>query len=315
MLKNNGKSLQDLSLSSVLFACTIPLMNQSAEAKALQAGYAQARAITKQWAKTFYFASLFLPRDKQRAAYAVYALCRISDDAVDATNHAQRSRALSCINGNIGRAYGKDALTDPLLIAFRETITRYRIPQNYFDELIQGVRADLVKNRYQNFEELREYCYRVAGVVGLVMLRIFGYSLEAERFAVDLGIAMQLTNIIRDIKEDFDRGRIYLPLDELNRFGVTEEKIAKRIISASFIELMRFQIQRARGFYAAAAPGIALIPDTRSRFVAAAMKNIYGAILDAAEKNGYDIFSGRAHVNLWGRIGLILKMILHGQKR
>lgn len=275
-----------------------------------------AQTITKKYAKTFYFASRFLKRDKRNAAYAVYALCRISDEAVDAKENTQPGQSLKMLKEIIGSAYGSLALENTLLEAFRETVNKYGIPKKYFDELIAGMDMDLSVNRYKNFAELYEYCYRVAGVVGLIMLQIFGYEdLRAQNYAVDLGIAMQLTNILRDVKEDFLRGRIYLPEDEMGRFGVTQADISAGRLNDNFKKLLKFQVARARQYYANSKPGIKMISDPGSRFVTCAMADIYSGILNSIEKNSYDIFSKRARVGLSGKISAVFKIMLKGEYR
>jgi len=276
----------------------------------LKNGFIQARAITKKHAKTFYFASLFLEPDKRYAAYSIYAICRISDDAVDETNSHTNPKNLVTIKQRIDSVYNNSPLNDDVLLAFKHTITNYKIPKDYFDELIKGMYMDLNKNQYKNFDELYTYCYRVAGVIGLIMLKIFGYNhLEAEKYALDLGIAMQLTNILRDIKEDYKKQRIYLPQQEMNRFQVSEDHIRKERLDENFISLLKFQIKRARDYYATSTLGITMIEDAQSCFVVWAMKDMYSGILNAIEKNNYDVFSKRACVSKLQKIIILLKIL------
>lgn len=273
-------------------------MEQQTHGLAVGDGFTRAQAITKQYAKTFYFASRFLPREKQCAAYAIYALCRITDNTVDKDGHASNTQALRAIETSISRVYSAANLNDTLLVAFRETVERYRIPRNFFDELLEGMGMDLEKQRYRNFDELYRYCYRVAGVVGLIMLRVFGYQQpEAERHAVELGVAMQLTNIVRDIKEDYQRGRIYLPQDEMEQCMVSEDHIAAEKVDEAFKALLSMQISRARHYYDSATKGVSLIDNLRCRLVVIMMKELYAGILTAVEKNNYDVFSRRAQVS------------------
>ena len=279
-------------------------------------GFLLARAITKQHAKTFYFASRFLKTDKRNAAYAVYAICRISDETVDNAASSSSEQSLAKLEKNIADVYNQAALDNAILSALRQTVEKYKIPQEYFRELIAGMYLDLRKNRYKNFAELSDYCYKVAGVVSLTMLQIFGYKdQKAKDYAVDLGIAMQLTNILRDIKEDFGRGRIYLPEDGMSRFGVTETDICEGRANDNFKALLKFYISRAREYYANYKSGIKMIDDANSRFVVCAMADIYSGILDSIEKNNYDIFSRRAHVGILGKITAVLKIILKGEYR
>jgi 15-cis-phytoene synthase len=282
---------------------------------AMERGYRLAGRITRQFAKTFYFASRFLPQDKRQASYCVYALCRLSDETVDTPQDYYLS-GLAAIRENIGLAYSKAALKEDLLLSFRETVTRYEIPREYFEKILEGMSMDLKIRRYATFKDLYDYCYKVAGVVGLIMLKILGYrDQEAEKHAVELGIAMQLTNILRDIKEDFLRGRIYLPQEDLQRFNVTEEDISKGIVNEAFRSLLKFEIGRARQYYTASSAGIRFIPQANSRFVVCAMKKIYGGILEAIERNNYDVFTRRAAVGGLRKVILACSLLLKGPDR
>lgn len=263
-------------------------------------GYRRAEKITRKYAKSFYFASLFLSKEKKDAVYSIYAICRLSDEATDKDASLAE---LSAIKRNIDAVYANEELNINILLAFKETIYKYSIPRYYFDELIEGMYMDFRKKYYEDFTGLKAYCYRVAGVVGLMMLRIFGFKdPEAENYAVNLGIAMQLTNILRDIKEDCERGRIYLPREDLSLFGVSENDIARGIADKKFKALLKFQVDRARKFYADSEPGIQMITDLRCRFATELMKEIYSGILDEIEKNDYDVFSKRVYVKSWGKI-------------
>ncbi len=193
------------------------------------AAFAAARAICGEHARTFYFASVFLPRPKREAAYAVYAFCRLLDDAADTGGDVSAyDRALTAAYAGTPADVG-DAQARLALAAFADTVRRYDIPKRYFDDLAAGCRMDLTVNRYATWDALRVYCYHVAGVVGLVMCRIFGLAdAAAERQAVVMGEAMQLTNILRDVGEDRGLGRIYLPAEDLARFGVRRGRPAGR---------------------------------------------------------------------------------------
>ncbi|MCM8797509.1 MAG: phytoene/squalene synthase family protein [Candidatus Omnitrophica bacterium] len=282
--------------------------------KSLKSGFILAKQITKRYAKTFYFASNFLPKEKRNAAYSVYALCRLSDEAVDDNSSALRAEAISRLTNDIASSYANTPLNQELLLAFRHTINKYGIPKIYFDKIIEGMYMDLKKNRYDDFQELYNYCYRVAGVVGLVILKIFGCRNNyAEKYAIELGVAMQLTNILRDIKEDFALGRVYLPQDELKRFGISQEYFFTEKIDERFIEFMRFQIKRARQYYADSTPGIKLVDSVKSRLVILAIKEIYAGILNEIERNAYDIFSKRATVSKLRKIIIIAKIFIGGK--
>ena len=277
----------------------------------LQTGFHQAKVITKKFAKSFYFASLFLPKNKRQASYAVYAICRLSDEAVDDLTLTNQENSLQKLEEKIAYAYTQMPLNQPLLLAFHQTVTDYKIPKIYFEALIQGMQMDLNIKRYPNFSTLKDYCYKAAGVVGLMMLDIFGYQDPgAEDYALNLGIAMQLTNILRDISEDLTRDRVYLPQDELLRFGIPLEQLVKHQVNLAFKDFMRFQIQRNRKLYVYSLKGIKLINNPTGRFVASAMNNIYSEILNKIEKNKYDVFKKRATVGIGKKIIIIIKLLL-----
>lgn len=278
--------------------------------KELLRGFKEAKKITKKFAKTFYLASLFLPKEKRLASYAIYAICRLSDEAVDdltCNNHADKLQKLEL---KITDAYSKNKINEPLLAAFQKTISNYQIPKEYFDELIKGMYMDLELKRYPDFEPLYQYCYRVAGVVGLIMLKIFGYrNKTAENYAIKLGVAMQLTNILRDIKEDFNRNRIYLPQNEMLEYNVSENQISQGLNDDKSKNLLRFQIGRCRKFYNDSSSGIPLIENRLSRFVILVMQENYCAILDEIQNNNYDI-TKRAFVPGFKKIIIIFKILL-----
>jgi len=279
----------------------------------LKEGYHTASAITKRYAKSFYLSSCFLPPDKKYALFCIYAICRLSDEAVDSSAEPGRVHTLERLKEKIDLAYAAGDLNDNLLLSFREAVKRYAIPKKYFEELISGMYLDLAKNRYQNFQELYEYCYKVAGVIGLTASRVFGLRDPlAEKHAVSLGIAMQLTNILRDISEDYRRGRIYLPQDELSSHGVNEMDIASGRLSPNFKTLLKFQIERARKYYRDSEAGISMITDRRCRLTASAIKEFYSAILRAIEKNGYDVFSRRASAGRLKKILIISALAMKG---
>ena len=183
------------------------------------------------------------------------------------------------------------------MIAFAATVRQYSIPKEYFVEVAEGCRMDLTISRYQTWEDLQKYCYRVAGVVGLIMSCVFGLTDPAAKVqAVQMGEAMQLTNILRDIKEDHDRGRIYLPIDDMDRFKYSQRDLSASLVNESFRELMKFEIHRTRELYRTGAMGLKCLTDDGSRFTAAAMGVIYAGILNAIERQHYDVFSRRARL-------------------
>jgi len=285
-------------------------MNKRDEYHLLRTGYREAEKITKIHSHSFYCASLLLPPRIQKAAYSIYAVCRLSDEAVDSSSPQSQVAGLNKIREKVAQAYSQKTIADPLGTAFQKTVRDHHIPQEYFNVLFTGMIADLTKNRYKDFNELYEYCYEIAGIVGLMMLSIFEYtSPEAKKYAVDLGIAMQLTNIIRDINEDLARGRIYLPQDEMARFNISEDTLREKQVTPDFKAFMQFQIQRAHEYYSSAAKGIPLLRGKRVRFVSTAMKEFYEGILTVIEKKRYDIFSGRAYTTAAQKAVITLKIL------
>jgi phytoene synthase len=270
--------------------------------------------MTRHHAKTFYFASHVLPAQKRSDAYAVYAFCRHVDDQIDlAPDEPALLRALADLSHLLHAAYQpRERATTfekslPWLCAFRETVQRRSIPASYFEELLVGVEMDRGQVRLQTWEELDRYCYHVASVVGLIMVHVLTEPApELLKPARDLGTAMQLTNILRDIAEDWQRDRIYLPADELEKFGLTSEDIAQQRMGDSFRAMMRFQIGRARMYYSYAEPGIVALPNDGSRFCARLMSTVYGAILNEIERNDYQVFKGRVRVSFPKKLWLAL---------
>lgn len=262
----------------------------------LNALYQRAAAVTAGGSKSFFFATRFFPPDLAQAAYAVYWYCRHTDDLVDeAPSQEQGRRDLEAWAQQVTAALRGAASQDPVLAVFIDTARRYQIPAEYPLELIEGMRMDLDGMRYPSFADLRVFCYRVASVVGLMMSHVIGFRPPALDYAVDLGIAMQLTNILRDVGEDLERGRVYLPQDEMQQFGCTEEGLRAHRRDDAFRELMRFQAERARRFYDQALPGVALL-DPRGRFAVKIAADVYRAILSRIEAADYDVFTRRAVV-------------------
>ncbi|MDL1892684.1 phytoene/squalene synthase family protein [Sphingobacteriales bacterium CHB3] len=277
----------------------------------LHENYRQCRLYTRHYAKTFYFASHVLPREKRLAAYAVYSFCRYADEIADhgsaVGDRVQAKRRLADLQNQLRYLYTNSPLMDKKLLAFRDTVFRYGIPENYFKDLLRGVEMDLEKKRFADFAELNDYCYCVASVVGLIMTKIFGASDEtALQHAADLGTAMQLTNILRDVGEDYRRGRIYLPQDEMANFGYSERDLRDGNVTQNFKRLMEFQIDRARRYYESAEQGIPMLTNDGSRFCVRLMSRTYARILDRIEKNSFNVFTVRAHVPFVQKLGIAL---------
>ena len=199
-------------------------------------------------------------------------------------------------------------ISDPVFIALHDTMSTFNIPISYFEELIDGVEMDLTIDHYANFEDLRKYCYKVASVVGLICIEIFSYSNpKARRYAIDLGIGMQITNILRDIREDFSNGRIYLPMNELDQFRYSKHDLSSNIINEPFRNLLAFQIDRARSYFDS---GINLIPlvSPNSRVCLSMLHGVYNRILDRIDSNDYDIYTKRIGLKTSEKIFLMTKI-------
>jgi phytoene synthase len=257
---------------------------------------AHCTAVTKQSGSNFYYSFLFLPRARREAMYTIYAFCREVDSAVDdAPAGSDPHEALRQWRQELAAAYD-GAPTCPVAVSLADHVRRLEIPRDYFEELIAGVEMDLTTTRYTTFEELYRYCYRVASVVGLICLKVFGTeSPLAQDYAVNLGLAFQLTNILRDLGADADRGRIYLPQEDLARFGYREEELLARTYSSRFLELMRYESTRAHEFYDRARLISEQLPSTdrRALTVAEIMRGVYGRILDRIDGSDYRVFGPR----------------------
>ena len=280
----------------------------------LEDAYSYCRKISRHHAKTFYLASMFLPKKQQKPIFAIYALLRTVDDVVDMAEvkfhnglitsdeitkmlESWKSRLKACYAGNVDN--------DPIMMAWQDTLKSYSIPMELPLDLMDGVAMDIEFKPFETIEELYVYCYKVAAVVGLMTSEIFGYSdKQALEHAIELGIAMQLTNILRDIGEDVDRGRIYLPLEDLRRFNYSREEFMQKRINNNFINLMKFQIERARGYYSSSEKGITML-EKQARFAVCISSVNYGNILSAIEKNNYDAFSKRAYRSFYQKVSTI----------
>jgi 15-cis-phytoene synthase len=278
-----------------------PLDEQSDE---LQLAYVACDHIANVHSHTFYMASRPLPESKRKAVRSLYAFCRITDDLIDRSNGNLAEGLAAWRECAMGWPPPCD---NPVAVAWGDTRARYRIPTRYAEQLVQGVAADLSKKRYETFDELAVYCYGVASTVGLMSMHIIGFSgpaagrSEAIPYAVKLGVAMQVTNILRDVREDWEAGRVYLPQAELREYGLSDEDIAAGRITKRWQEFMRFQVERNKQLYREAMPGIAYLHPS-GRFAIGAAAELYRAILGDIEKHEYDVFSRRAHVSTAGKL-------------
>jgi len=277
--------------------------------------YEYCRQITAKYSKTFYLGTLLMPPDKRQGIWAIYDWCRRTDELVDGPEaHKTTPETLDRWEAQLESVFDNRPLDNPD-VALADTIERFPLDIEPFRDMIAGQRMDLYRSRYETFEELELYCYRVAGTVGLMTSPVLGLDRDRatapwhgtdrndnpKEEAIALGIANQLTNILRDVGEDAQRGRIYLPLEDLELFNYTEEDLFNGVVDDRWRELMRFEIQRARKFYQSAERGIrALCPDARWPVWAALM--LYQGILDVIERNDYNVFSKRAFVPKWEKL-------------
>lgn len=273
-----------------------PMDEHSAE---LQQAYRACDDIANQHSHTFYMASRPLPEPKRKAVRSLYAFCRITDDLIDRSN-GDLAEGLATWR-QCAMAWPPPC-DDPVAVAWGDTRARYRIPTRYAEQLVQGVASDLQKKRYETFDELAVYCYGVASTVGLMSMHIVGFSGRAAiPYAVKLGVAMQLTNILRDVREDWEVGRVYLPQAELREFGLSDKDIEAGRNTQRWQEFMRFQVQRNKELYREATPGLAYL-HSGGRFAIGAAAELYRAILTDIERHDYDVFSRRAHVSTAGKM-------------
>jgi phytoene synthase len=273
-------------------------------------------ALTKGSGSNFYYSFLFLPKMRREAMYAVYAFCREIDSVVDEPSQGSDPRAaLASRRAELAAMYQASATEaesslSPVMACLARHVRQFDIPRNYFEDVIAGVEMDLSVHRYTTFEELSIYCYRVASAVGLICLKIFGaIRPESESYAINLGLAFQLTNILRDVKSDGDRGRIYLPLEDLARFQVSEREILDHVDSVRFRDLMAFECHRARSYYERAEASLAsterplLLP-------AEIMRAIYQSILDRIEARQFQVFGERITIAPWHRLAMAVQVWL-----
>jgi phytoene synthase len=273
----------------------IPHVGHNADADALDSAYRTCAVVIRQYSRTFAIASSLLPPEKKRAVWALYAFCRVTDNLVDIDNDAADRRAHLARWRELA-LHPHPPAHERVALAWADTRARYGIPNGYAEQLIDGVARDLEQTRYATFDDLAEYSYGVASTVGLMAMHIVGFTgEEALPYAVKLGVALQLTNILRDIAEDWRAGRLYLPQDELSAFGLSEDDIADGRNDARWRAFMRFQIERTQQLYAESAPGIELL-NPNGRFAVSAAADLYQAILTDIERHNYNVFTRRAHV-------------------
>ncbi len=281
-----------------------PVFSYWAGDVSLQKAYNLARKITSYRNKSLFIVSGLFPEEKHSAIFALYAFYTTIDDIVDEGSVVGREVELDYWRGVVQGLVPPRA-GDLVAQAWADTRSRYHIPPRYALQLIDGVARDLTQSRYKTFDDLATYCYGVASTVGLMSMYIVGFkSNEALPYAIKLGVALQMTNILRDIGEDFRNGRVYLPKDELKAFGISEADLARGIVNDAWRNFMRYQIDRTRKLYAEAEKGIAFL-ERDGQLAIGASSNFYQGILDVIEANDYDVFSKRASLTAWGKVSRI----------
>lgn len=272
----------------------------------LRASYEECKRLNALHGKTYFLATLLLPKAKRPFVHALYGFARYADEIVDdlasELSVEEKAQALSTWGNTVLADLKKGNSDDHVGRALIDTVKRFDIPHEHFEAFLHSMTMDLTVQEYETYEDLLEYVYGSAAVIGLEMVPILGpLHNDAFEAAKKLGIAFQLANFIRDVDEDLDRGRVYLPIKELAQFGVTREMLEERVLTPEIIEALKFQIARVRQLQAEAAPGIAMLEAT-SRPCIQAASTLYCGIVDEVEKIGYDIFNQRAKTSTARRI-------------
>ena len=281
-----------------------PFFSYWAGDASLQKAYKQTEIITAAHSKSFYLASGLLPEEKRAAVRALYAFCRTVDDIVDEVE-SKKDRDFELDYWRHIVETASSSADDLVALAWTDAITRYHIPRHYALQLIDGVARDLSQTRYQTFNDLATYCYGVASTVGLMSMYIIGFkNNDAVPYAIKLGVALQMTNILRDVGEDYRNGRLYLPREELVTYGIREEDIAAGRVTDNWRQFMKFQIERTRQLYAEAWAGVKML-EREGQLAVGAASTFYQGILEDIEAHDYDVFSRRANLSAWGKLSRI----------
>lgn len=264
----------------------------------LEASYAFCRRIARKRARNFYYSFLLLSHEQKNAMCAIYAFMRYCDDISECAGASRE--AIDQWRRDLDLAFAGEYTDNPLWPAFHDTVNRYGIPHQYFYEMIEGVSSDLEPHQVQTFDELYRYCYLVASVVGLTIIHIFGFeSPEAPKLAEKCGIAFQLTNILRDVREDLENGRVYIPAEDIQRFGA---HLKNR--DENFVRLMRFEAERARRYYEESRPLIELV-HPRSRPSLWAIIEIYRRLLERIERSNFNVLEKRIRLTTSEKLGIL----------
>jgi phytoene synthase len=282
---------------------TRPFFSYWAGDASLRKSYRQAEKITAQHSRSFFFASGLLPEEKRSAVRALYAFCRTVDDIVDEASDSEQECQLDYWRGMVGT--GLFSEDDLVAAAWADTLVRYHIPRHYALQLIDGVARDLSQMRYRTFDELATYCYGVASTVGLMSMYIVGFNQsDAVPYAIKLGVALQMTNILRDVGADYRNGRLYLPREELVFYGIQESDIAEGRITDPWRQFMKFQIERTRQLYEESWAGVKML-EREGQLAIGAASIFYQGILDEIEWNDYNVFTQRASLSTLEKVSRI----------
>ena len=275
----------------------------------LEDAYDYCEQITRNEARNFYYAFITLPMRKKRAIYTAYAFCRRCDDAVDnSESTTEKKRLLDEIENNLKSGINLDKLileNNPIILATCAIIKEFNIPQQYFFDVIQGVRMDIEFTSFNSFDEVKEYCYKVASVIGLICIKIFGYSNpKAIDYAIDFGLAMQLTNILRDILDDLNENRCYLAFEEMDKFNYSINQLRESLYNDDFIQMMKFEVDRAKRYFESGSRLLPLV-DTDSRICLVILSTIYRKILKKIERSNYNIFQTNYRLNTFEKLSIM----------
>jgi phytoene synthase len=286
-------------------------------AVSLEQSYAHCRKVSRTRARNFYYSFVLLAKDQKNAMCAMYAFMRFCDDLSDESGAS--AAAIEQWRKELAEALAGRFSENPVWPAFRDSVERYAIPHQYFDDMIEGVASDLEPRAMRTFDDLYRYCYRVASVVGMTTIHIFGFDApEALTLAEKCGIAFQLTNILRDVREDAENGRVYIPAEDLERFGLgsgssgtdqrRESGVGRREWSYDerFVELMRFEAGRARAYYEQSAPLLGMV-HKRSRASLWALIEIYRRLLGRIERSNFQVLQQRVSLPAWEKMGIVLR--------
>lgn len=282
----------------------------------LEQAYKECARIQKKHGKSYFFATIFFGKEQRKAVNALYAFFRLPDEMVDQETPENAAQALEKWEDDWKAVLNGAQTSQPVLMAAKDVFDRYQIPTQYTTDFLAAMKQDLSKSRYANYRELQGYMYGSAAVVGLMLIHVIGWdpsvsTEEIRKPATALAEAMQLTNFLRDIGEDYrERGRIYLPQDELVRFSLTDADIASGIVTPAFIEMMKWQIARANTLYEEANKGIKLL-NSKGRLPVRLASDLYRFILDKIEQNQYDVFTKRASTSLSEKVKTIPLSMLY----